>query len=207
MEDGERAFKVPPNLLFIGTVNDDETTYRFSPKVLDRANTIEFSKVYLDKKGKMDVAQNVDISFAAEFAKFIFSIDSNDELELQNSIINREEVKKRVHADNVFWDENVEILKGIYEVLAPENLHFGYRVRDEILTYLFHKKNASLIEKYEAMDFKISQKILPKIKGGPEIAECIDKLMERITKDKYKGSYEKLQVMRKRIDSPYGFTG
>ena len=35
-------FKLPSNLFIIGTVNIDETTYMFSPKVLDRANTIEF---------------------------------------------------------------------------------------------------------------------------------------------------------------------
>ena len=34
--------KFPPNLFVIGTVNVDETTYAFSPKVLDRANVIEF---------------------------------------------------------------------------------------------------------------------------------------------------------------------
>ena len=34
--------KVPANLFIIGTVNIDETTNMFSPKVLDRANTIEF---------------------------------------------------------------------------------------------------------------------------------------------------------------------
>ncbi|MCS7198809.1 MAG: hypothetical protein N2327_04565 [Caldimicrobium sp.] len=33
---------LPPNLYFIGTVNIDETTYMLSPKVLDRAFTIEF---------------------------------------------------------------------------------------------------------------------------------------------------------------------
>ncbi|RZK10865.1 MAG: DUF3578 domain-containing protein [Flavobacterium sp.] len=32
----------PQNLFIIGTVNVDETTYMFSPKVLDRANVIEF---------------------------------------------------------------------------------------------------------------------------------------------------------------------
>src|SRR5690606_3454364 len=32
----------PKNLFIIGTVNIDETTYMFSPKVLDRANVIEF---------------------------------------------------------------------------------------------------------------------------------------------------------------------
>ncbi|MEY4488015.1 MAG: hypothetical protein RIQ79_523, partial [Verrucomicrobiota bacterium] len=34
--------KLPSNLFLIGTVNIDETTYMFSPKVLDRANVIEF---------------------------------------------------------------------------------------------------------------------------------------------------------------------
>ena len=32
----------PTNVFVIGTVNIDETTYMFSPKVLDRANTFEF---------------------------------------------------------------------------------------------------------------------------------------------------------------------
>jgi 5-methylcytosine-specific restriction enzyme B len=40
--DGPRAVRFPTNLFVIGTVNVDETTYLFSPKVLDRANTFEF---------------------------------------------------------------------------------------------------------------------------------------------------------------------
>ena len=38
----EPTLQLPPNLFVIGTVNVDETTYMFSPKVLDRANVIEF---------------------------------------------------------------------------------------------------------------------------------------------------------------------
>ena len=41
--------RIPPNLLFTGTVNVDETTFMFSPKVLDRANVIQFHTV--DLKG------------------------------------------------------------------------------------------------------------------------------------------------------------
>lgn len=36
---------IPQNVYIIGTVNMDETTFPFSKKVLDRANTIEFNKV------------------------------------------------------------------------------------------------------------------------------------------------------------------
>ena len=38
---------LPKNLFITGTINVDETTYMFSPKVLDRANVIEF-KVSID---------------------------------------------------------------------------------------------------------------------------------------------------------------
>lgn len=39
---------IPDNIYIIGTVNMDDTTFQFSRKVLDRANTIEFSDVDLD---------------------------------------------------------------------------------------------------------------------------------------------------------------
>ena len=40
-EHGE-LWPIPTNLIVVGTVNVDETTYMFSPKVLDRAFTFEF---------------------------------------------------------------------------------------------------------------------------------------------------------------------
>ena len=40
-----QSIEIPKNLFVIGTVNVDETTYMFSPKVLDRANVIEFSTI------------------------------------------------------------------------------------------------------------------------------------------------------------------
>ncbi|MBS3753203.1 MAG: DUF3578 domain-containing protein, partial [Anaerolineales bacterium] len=41
-DDVPAEIDVPENLFVIGTVNIDETTYMFSPKVLDRAQVIEF---------------------------------------------------------------------------------------------------------------------------------------------------------------------
>ena len=38
---------VPANVYITGTVNIDETTHMFSPKVLDRANVLEFNEVDL----------------------------------------------------------------------------------------------------------------------------------------------------------------
>lgn len=43
------SLELPTNLVVTGTVNVDETTYGFSPKVLDRAMVIEFDTVDLDE--------------------------------------------------------------------------------------------------------------------------------------------------------------
>ena len=42
LADVPETLRLPRNVFVVGTVNVDETTYMFSPKVLDRANVIEF---------------------------------------------------------------------------------------------------------------------------------------------------------------------
>lgn len=46
-EEGGKRLSIPQNLIVVGTVNMDETTFSFSRKVLDRAMTIEMNKVDL----------------------------------------------------------------------------------------------------------------------------------------------------------------
>ena len=50
----------PKNLFIIGTVNIDETTYMFSPKVLDRANVIEFRITPEEMKNFFNSNTNLD---------------------------------------------------------------------------------------------------------------------------------------------------
>lgn len=54
--------KLPPNLYFIGTVNIDETTFMFSPKVLDRAFTIEFKEVDFENYKNILLSSSTDLS-------------------------------------------------------------------------------------------------------------------------------------------------
>jgi hypothetical protein len=44
---GEPPATLAPNVFLTGSVNVDEAAYPFSKKVLDRANTLEFSEVHL----------------------------------------------------------------------------------------------------------------------------------------------------------------
>ncbi len=53
----EKGLTLPPNLMVMGTVNMDETTFSFSRKVLDRAMSIEMNEVNYDdfKEGKTEL--------------------------------------------------------------------------------------------------------------------------------------------------------
>lgn len=51
--DYTRTLKIPPNLKIIGTVNIDETTFLFSPKVLDRATYVFLNKIDIEGMGKV----------------------------------------------------------------------------------------------------------------------------------------------------------
>ena len=62
--DGPTKIAFPANLFIVGTVNVDETTYMFSPKVLDRANTIEF-RVATDDLSVADFAPTAIVPAAA----------------------------------------------------------------------------------------------------------------------------------------------
>jgi len=142
----------PENLYFVGTVNMDETTYPFSKKVLDRANTIEFSHVELDKYN-LSNSKNIYEPITVD-NDFLVS----EKLTLNDCTIEDEEVIKKV----------VEYLKDINEILKRESIHFGYRIRDEIIFYMLYNEKYNLLEFDIALDFQLMQKVLPRIQGSTE---------------------------------------
>lgn len=152
---------IPENLYLIGTVNMDETTFPFSKKVLDRANTIEFS--YVDLVPDFEEVQDAE---ACEV--------TNDFLKSEYIVL-----KKDVDVE----DQNFVIkicsqLQSINEILQEANSHVGYRVRDEIVFYMLNNKKSGLLAENEAMDNEIMQKILPRIQGsGISVKELLIALL------------------------------
>ena len=139
---------LPENLYIIGTVNMDEATFPFSRKVLDRANTIEFSFVDLAPVHK-EVLTNV----AA--------------LDLPNSFLKTEYLLLAQCADQQDKvDEFCVELQAMNRILQGANAHVGYRVRDEIVFYMLNNESADLLTENDAMDNEIMQKILPRIQGS-----------------------------------------
>ena len=181
----------PKNLYVIGTMNVDETTYMFSPKVLDRAQVIEF-RVSKDEMAKYLVGPK-EINIKAikgkgtEYAKSF--------LEKRNSFPPLEKQE----------DETVlkEALLEFFAPLSDLGAEFGYRTAFEIKKFVaYYCEMGATIEK--AIDAAIIQKLLPKLHGSQaRLGPVLDKLSE-LSKDKYPLSLNKIERMQKRLE--VGFT-
>lgn len=160
---------IPNNIFIIGTVNVDETTYMFSPKVLDRANVIEFKTSrdsladYLGSGASRPTKINtIDQSVSKEFIAKANSSQAGEISALMES------------ADWIIIERS---LRDLFDILQKENHEFGFRTANEICRYL----NVGLTEAKadgkwnweEAFDVQIVQKVLPKLHGSRRKLETL----------------------------------
>ena len=158
-----RKLKVPGNVLFTGTVNVDETTYMFSPKVLDRAFTIEFDQV--DLKGFAEDASSDDASG--------LNLDAQQEsLDLLQSGSSDDDDWKPSRDDWVEFSEQTAghhaALLRLHDILEAQHRHFGYRVANEIARFVNLARQQSKDSNAgvdAAFDLALLQKVLPKFHG------------------------------------------
>jgi hypothetical protein len=151
--------KVPANLFIIGTVNIDETTKMFSPKVLDRANTIEFRIDNDEMKGFLSSAKNLNMkAFLAEDEK------TGKGANMAQSFTCLTNNKSFTTKDR---DEINKTLLNFFGELQKTGAEFGYRSATEILR-LINQLDAlnNKITTSEKIDIAIMQKLLPKLHGS-----------------------------------------
>ena len=154
VENGVPAkLKVPVNLFIIGTVNIDETTNMFSPKVLDRANTIEFRVTQDEMKSFLSNIKEINMNAltgkGAGMAKSFLDMASNKSFSMAD-----------IEAVN-------NALVQFFGELIKTGAEFGYRSATEILS-LIHKLSVldSKLSTSEKIDIAIMQKLLPKLHGS-----------------------------------------
>jgi len=151
---------LPGNLFVIGTVNVDETTYMFSPKVLDRANVIEFRMdagelaAFLSNPQKPDLTQ-LDGKGAGFGAAFVAA--ANDA-----AVSVPAAVKTQYEAQMWLF----------FDLLRAHGAEYGYRVAHEAARFVhFYHKLGGFADADTAwfdagMDAVIVQKFLPKLHGS-----------------------------------------
>ena len=156
-----QAINVPKNVYIIGTINVDETTYMFSPKVLDRANVIEFKisslemRAFLSKNSGVKITHNVG-SCASMAKNFVNPLQS-----------------KEISVDESIGDTLVKF----FEKLKSVNAEFGYRSASEIYKYIDIAKSnddsESTLTEDMILDSAIVQKLLPKLHGSRKKLESV----------------------------------
>ncbi len=188
----------PENLFIIGTVNIDETTYMFSPKVLDRANVIEFRLKKEDLETYFSQTSGTSEEISGKGAEMAESF-----LELSKD--------KTIQKNNEVQEELILF----FEKLSKVGAEFGYRSAREmmILTDKLRKIDPT-ISTTDCIDIAVMQKLLPKLNGSrSKLVKVLNELMGLCVADnfdqskildetylqeiKYSLSMEKLRRMHK----------
>lgn len=152
--------EIPLNVFVIGTVNTDETTYSFSSKVLDRSNVIEFNKI--DLLGAYGYGENKKLENEIQFP-------NEDNINLEIILPTARDPQEVIR----LYPEIFNVLVEIFDILNANNLHFGYRVFNEISRYIinFCGENSEKSSLVLALDFQVVQKVLPKLNGSKDELE------------------------------------
>lgn len=172
-----RGLPVPTNLLVIGTVNVDETTYMFSPKVLDRAHVLEIESLRPRDFFETGADGGADISAesALELLSWAAGCHADRDFERSPSDLLTEAMaiasgdREMIEA---MPEATVCLLDGAYWLLGPVGFRFGYRAVKEVCAYLLCwvkaqlTRQESLSEWPEALDRAFVQKILPRVHGS-----------------------------------------
>ncbi len=177
----DQPLKLPHNLFYVGTVNIDETTYMFSPKVLDRAHVLEIKALTPSQYVQGEaVDTQIDLIHADQLLRE--AIDEREEGELRSSnpadLLNSLAIKHGVPQADVDAAKSLtlRVLDGCFKLLAPTGFEFGYRVVKEVHAYMHVWIKAQIangatpsvaMESWvEGLDRALFQKVLPKIHGN-----------------------------------------
>ncbi|MCH8558624.1 MAG: hypothetical protein LAT84_12415 [Balneolia bacterium] len=153
--DVPSSITLPDNLFIIGTVNIDETTNMFSPKVLDRANTIEFR---VNKKEIADYLENMQ------------PLDM-DQLKGQGAgmVASFLQMSRRKAFDQPLPVGLKPRLIQFFEELSKTGAEFGYRSASEIVRLVHQLTELDTdneLSDNDKIDIAVMQKLLPKLHGS-----------------------------------------
>lgn len=160
----KKGLTLPKNLIVMGTVNMDETTFSFSRKVLDRAMSIEMNEVDYDGFIEGKTEYNIPI-LTEQNSLFV------------NRPISAQEVKNGIEVQNV-----MNFLKGVNDILEGTPFKLGYRAANEAILYVAADKVVGADNLNAALDEFTLMKILSRIEGDDSklVTKDGDKLLEKL---------------------------
>ena len=151
LQFSEKGLTLPPNLMVMGTVNMDETTFTFSRKVLDRAMSVEMNEVDYDK------------FLSGETEQFPLLTDFNELL------VDRPQKASEVK-DDIDGEKVMAYLKDVNALLEDTPFKLGYRASNEAMLYVAANKvlAGEQFSMASALDDFTLMKILSRIEGDDQ---------------------------------------
>ena len=203
----EEGLRIPRNLIVVGTVNMDDTTYQFSRKVIDRAMTIEMNEVNLndmfdiEKPDALNYCEDVvDKSFF--FAPFAQSNNALQQMNNDERELLTEKIKTTIgqtDADGTTTPDSLEA------ILSKTPFRIAYRVVNELILYFYalrwENKDAEFEELYnKALDNILMMKVLPRIEGNEDLVKEPLAQLATWTAGAYPKANAKIVEMRERLE-------
>lgn len=193
-EDGilvEGKVAWPSNLFVIGTVNIDETTYMFSPKVLDRAHVIEFKVAWDEIEGGLEGAVPGEL------------------LPLRPEQV-QEFMRVAQVKDKALSEEDhealIEVLRDMHEALDGSRFVFAHRTARECLNFIASAQALAKTDivppqdTKDLIDLAILQKALPKLNGATgTLSKVLEDLIKVADKHDLKLCKNKLEAMSRQL--------
>ncbi|MBC7720333.1 MAG: hypothetical protein H7Z77_11170 [Chitinophagaceae bacterium] len=200
--DVPHELALPNNLFIIGTVNVDETTYMFSPKVLDRANVIEFRATHDQMAAFLDDPTGINLKAlehqGAAFAQAFVQRSNADA-----------DIATLVDAAGLPYGPQLKAdLLVLFTALADMGAEFGFRSAKEIARFtVIHKELSGAGWHYkDALDAQVLQKLMPKLHGSArKLDGVLKKLAEFAVENDLPLTLEKVKRMQDRLKRD-GFT-
>ena len=153
-----KGLTLPKNLIVIGTVNMDETTFSFSRKVLDRAMSVEMNEVNYDSF----LTDTTDDDLKAIVKAFEENGDADLKALLVDRHIEAKEIIEELGEDAQFA---INYLKRVNALLEGTPFKLGYRAANEALIYLQASHEFGQTDRIAALDNFTLMKILSRIEG------------------------------------------
>lgn len=153
-----RGLTLPKNLIVIGTVNMDETTFSFSRKVLDRAMSVEMNEVNYD----CFLTDTTDDDLKA----IVNAFEENGDADLNKLLVDRH-IEAREIIDELGEDAKfaIDYLKRTNALLEGSPFKLGYRAANEALIYLKASYEFGQTDRIAALDNFTLMKILSRVEG------------------------------------------
>jgi hypothetical protein len=168
------------NLRFLGTVNIDETTHFFSPKVLDRCQVVAFGAPDLATARRSRMVEKVRGIRPVPLATYLDWVRPPQE-----------------------QGQAREFLLHINDILRQSRLGLGFRQFDRILRYVHSAR--PFFREDVALDYQLKQVVWPRLRNtAPQFGQTLQALTTAVPRDRFPRSAEILaRILEARTEDDY----